>query len=83
MKQVNIGLKKSGSYIDYIKHNPRQEFKIEARGNNTAKAVYVAAVIQDYYEIIDFKIEKMDIGKEEPLAVLNIHLRAKNADKNK
>jgi DNA-binding protein len=85
MKQVNIGLKKSGTYIDYINHNPREEFKIQARGNNTSKAVYVAVVIQDTYEITDFKIEKMDIGHKEPLAVLNIHLRLKNdiKDKNK
>lgn len=82
--EIKIGDKKSGSYIDYIKHNPSNTIKILARGSNTSKAVYIASIMkQTGYTLTKFAIETMDTGKQEPLAVLNITMKAKNDKKNK
>lgn len=76
---IKIGNKRAGSYIDYIRHNPAEKIEILSRGSFNSKSVYVAGVVCDFgYEVIDFNIGLEDIGKKEPLAVLNIVLRANN-----
>jgi DNA-binding protein len=81
--EIKVGNKKSGSYIDYLKHNPSNMIQILARGSNTSKAVYIASVMKDTgYTITKFAIETMDTGKKEPLAVLNITMKAKNDKEN-
>jgi DNA-binding protein len=75
--EIKVGNKKSGSYIDYMKHNPSEVIHILARGSNTSKAVYIAAVMKEKgYNITNFEIESTNIGKTEPLAVLNITMKA-------
>ena len=82
MTKIKIGNKKSGSYIDYMKHNPAETFEISACGVKTSKAVYVAAIMtNDGYTLTDFDIRTVDIGKKEPLAVLKIVLRANNGNR--
>lgn len=82
--EIKIGNKKSGSYIDYIKHNPSNTIKILARGSNTSKAIYIASIVKkNGYEITNFEIESSNIGFKEPLAVLNITMKAKHENKFK
>ncbi len=82
--EIKIGSKKSGSYIDFMKHNSAYIFELLARGSNTSKAIYISAVMKELgYNIIDFNISTMDIGKKEPLAVLKIILRAENGNVDK
>lgn len=81
---VKIGSKKAGSYIDFIKHNPSELLEILSKGFNNAKAVYVAAVITEYgYKVTNVDIGTENIGKKEPLAVLEIEMRANNGYKVK
>ena len=79
--KIKIGAKKSGSYIDYMKNNPSQIFEILARGRNTSKAIYIAAIMKELgYLVSDFDINTIDMGKKEPLAVLKIVLRARDGN---
>lgn len=82
--EIKVGNKKSGSYIDYIKHNPSNIIQILARGSNTSKAIYIASIMKDTgYTITNFEIESTNIGYKEPLAVLNITMKAKHDKENK
>ncbi|WP_048190771.1 hypothetical protein [Methanobacterium sp. SMA-27] len=82
--EIKVGNKKSGSYIDYIKHNPSNMIQILARGSNTSKAIYIASIMKENgYCITNFEIESTHIGYKEPLAVLNITMNANNEDKSK
>jgi DNA-binding protein len=73
--EIKIGEKKSGSYIDFMKHNPADEFVVLARGAKTSKAIYIVAVmLEKGYDMGDVEVSSMDIGKKEPLAVLKICL---------
>lgn len=76
--KIKVGSKKAGSYIDFMNNNPSDEFEVLARGSHTAKAVYVSAVMkQNGYDIVNVDIEAIDVGQEEPLAVLSILMKAK------
>lgn len=77
--QVKVGSKKVGSYIDFIKHNPVDKLEIMARGLNASKAVYISGVMKSLgYKLINVEIDAVDMGKKEPLAVINILMRAED-----
>lgn len=74
-KTIKVGMKKSASYIDYIKNNPAKKLVILARGSLTSKAVYVAGVIKNTgYTIENVDIETLDLGKKEPLVTLRVEM---------